>query len=334
MKILCLVSWEPKGRWLLDYVPGNQDQIDFLYVANLQDRYPGYGKVLGYYQRFWALGYQAWRKMGNYDLVITWEANTGLPIAFLRTLTRRRKPPLVILNFVLKGKPILDNLWLTRYAMRSVDHITCVSHREIEEYCRVLNYPTARCTRIQGPWHAYSFSEPPEVSGDYIFSAGRSHRDYGTLFKAVDGLQAPVIVNARDFNVRGLDRPANVTVNSLLPYPQFISLIQMAQIIVLPLHTARHASGETFLIQAMAAGKPVVATRTYSTAEIIEHGKNGMLVPPGDAQAMRSALTYCIEHPEHAREMGKQAQQDYRARWSFAVTASQVVDLLHQLAAA
>jgi glycosyltransferase involved in cell wall biosynthesis len=331
MKILCLISWVPRGRWIFDYVPGNTDQIDFVYIKPPIDRFPGYGKLMGYYQKFWWLGYNAYRKMKDYDLVIAWEANTGLPLAFMRTLFGQNRPPLVILNFVLKGKPILDTLWLTRFALRSVNHITCVSYQEIEYYSKLLNFPASQCDRIQGPWYAHPYEEQTESTGEYIFSAGRSHRDYGTLFRAVSNSQIPVIVNARDFNVKGLDKPSNVTINPFLPYQDFVPLVEQAKLIVLPLYEAKHASGETFLVQTLAAGKPVVVTRTYSTEEIIVDGVNGLLVPPGDVGAMQTAIKFLLDHPEKAKAIGKRARIDYLEKWAFPVVAHQLVQLLHRI---
>jgi len=59
MRILCLVSWTPGGKWLWDYVPDDATAVDFVYIRHPQDRFPGYGKLLGYYERFWWLGLKA-----------------------------------------------------------------------------------------------------------------------------------------------------------------------------------------------------------------------------------------------------------------------------------
>ena len=63
------------------------------------------------------------------------------------------------------------------------------------------------------------------------------------------------------------------------------------------------------LIEAMAAGKPVVATDTSSIPEIVEDGRNGILVLPENANAISNALTKLISEPELRTKLGKEGQK-------------------------
>ena len=58
------------------------------------------------------------------------------------------------------------------------------------------------------------------------------------------------------------------------------------------------------LLEAMATGKPVIATRPGGPAEIVEDGITGCLVPPRDAPAMAAAVRRLLDHPDEARAMG------------------------------
>jgi glycosyltransferase involved in cell wall biosynthesis len=338
MKILCVLSWRPGSRWLWDYLPTEDRQVEFAYINQPKDNYPGYGKFFSYYPSYWRLGWQAYRTIYNnshhqlYDVIVTWEANTALPLAFLRNLNSHLMPPLVVLNFVLKGRPVFDFLPLVRYAMRSVDYITCLSKAEIEHYAKVLKYPADRCIKLQGPFRdPFEDEHNKSKFGEYIFSAGRSHRDYATLVEAVRGLPIQLIINARDFNTRGIDPPPNVKINPFVNFEVYLAMLQNARFVVVPLRPAKHASGETFMMQAMTARKAVIASRTFSTAEIIEPGVNGLLVPPGDINALRLAIQDLLKHPEKARQLGIIARQHYDERWSFPVTAQKVDRLLQQI---
>lgn len=96
-----------------------------------------------------------------------------------------------------------------------------------------------------------------------------------------------------------------------------------------------HASyGDPFdhvLIEALAMGKPLIATSKGGSAEIIENGKSGILVPPGDVRSMGRAITHLLEHPELARQLGAKAMR--RANLFSAETmASKFASLAQELA--
>lgn len=63
------------------------------------------------------------------------------------------------------------------------------------------------------------------------------------------------------------------------------------------------------LLEAMACGKPVVATRVDGPPEIVEDGRTGLLVPPEDPDAMANALVELLKDPDRRARMGKQGQE-------------------------
>lgn len=62
------------------------------------------------------------------------------------------------------------------------------------------------------------------------------------------------------------------------------------------------------LLEAMASGLPVVATAVSGTREVVEAGRSGILVPPGDAAALGTALIDVLERPELAASLGAAAR--------------------------
>jgi len=58
------------------------------------------------------------------------------------------------------------------------------------------------------------------------------------------------------------------------------------------------------LLEAMAVGRPVVATAVGGNAEAVEDGVTGLLVPPEDPPALAAALARLLERPDEARAMG------------------------------
>jgi len=70
------------------------------------------------------------------------------------------------------------------------------------------------------------------------------------------------------------------------------------------------------VLQAGAAGLPVVGTRAGGVPEIIEDGRTGLLCPPGDAGALATALASILSNPEAARAMGGRARERIESRFS------------------
>lgn len=72
-----------------------------------------------------------------------------------------------------------------------------------------------------------------------------------------------------------------------------------------------HSIYETFglvLLQAMAAGKPIVTVRSTAIPELIDDGKTGLLVDPLNPKAMAEAIGYLIKNKDLAKKLGQQAK--------------------------
>lgn len=63
------------------------------------------------------------------------------------------------------------------------------------------------------------------------------------------------------------------------------------------------------ILEAMAAGLPVITTPNTAGPDLIEHGKEGLIVPAGDAEALRAAMESLLNNPERARAMGRAAHE-------------------------
>jgi glycosyltransferase involved in cell wall biosynthesis len=70
------------------------------------------------------------------------------------------------------------------------------------------------------------------------------------------------------------------------------------------------------LIEAMAAGKPVVATKTSSIPEIVTENRTGILVPPEDEEAISNALMRLISNPDLRIRFGEAGQKIVRDKFT------------------
>ncbi|TVR11656.1 MAG: glycosyltransferase family 1 protein [Planctomycetota bacterium] len=66
------------------------------------------------------------------------------------------------------------------------------------------------------------------------------------------------------------------------------------------------------VLKAMACARPVVASAVGSVTEWVHEGHNGILVPPGDANALAEALSSLYHQPQRMAEMGNAARVDVR----------------------
>jgi len=72
------------------------------------------------------------------------------------------------------------------------------------------------------------------------------------------------------------------------------------------------------ILEAMAAGKPVVATDVGGNAEAILEGQTGFLVPPGDPQALAEAIVRLLKDKDLAREMGERGRRRVEREFTLA----------------
>ncbi|MDH7486934.1 MAG: glycosyltransferase [Anaerolineae bacterium] len=75
------------------------------------------------------------------------------------------------------------------------------------------------------------------------------------------------------------------------------------------------------LLEAMAAGRPVVATDVAGSSEVIEDGVSGRLVPPGDATALAQAMAELLDDRERAQALARQGQETVRRRYTIGPVA-------------
>ena len=90
-------------------------------------------------------------------------------------------------------------------------------------------------------------------------------------------------------------------------------LLSAATISVMP---SLNEALSNVVLESMAAGAPVVATRVGGTPEAIDDGRNGVLVPPGDPREMARAIAALLSDPGRARRMGEAARQSINERFS------------------
>jgi glycosyltransferase involved in cell wall biosynthesis len=128
------------------------------------------------------------------------------------------------------------------------------------------------------------------------------------------------------------DLPDGAEHLGLLGPERLAALYGRASLFALP--TLREAFGLAFL-EAMAFGLPVVAPRLEAIPEIVSDGETGILVPPGDVEALAGAIRELLDDSVRARLMGAAARARVAERfgWDRAVARMLAVMRRPRLAA-
>jgi len=231
---------------------------------------------------------------------------------------------------------------------RLSDHIVCMSReieREIPSDCR-----TAPRSVVLDGFDMPESSAPAEARGAVARRYGVETGD--RLVACVGGIQRrkgqldlveaaagvvsrfPNVVfvlcgeaGDAEYHTRLCQRVEELRLGAHFRFPGFDrdvrGLLTHAELLVHPAHSEGFG---LVILEAMAAGKPVVATRSGGPEEIVEDEVSGLLVPVGDSAALGAALRRILGSPSLAASMGRAAAARAR-QFTLEETARQIEGL-------
>lgn len=200
-----------------------------------------------------------------------------------------------------RGSNVFDRL-LCSLGIRALDgpnvRYCVLSTHEVTSFADQWRVDPARITYT--PFcHTLTEDElaKPLRDGNGIFAGGDSMRDYVPLLRAVGELGTPLVLAVRHPTELG-PVPPNVHAESVPP-SRFLELMRDAHVVVVPLRAGigRSAGQQTYL-NAMALGKVVVVTDSPGARDYVTDRMDGLVVPPGDADALVHALRW-IDDPQN-----------------------------------
>ena len=97
------------------------------------------------------------------------------------------------------------------------------------------------------------------------------------------------------------------------------------------LATTTHEAFGRVVVEAQAAGVPVVATKVGGVIDIIEDGKNGLLVPPADAKSMAEAIMRIFKDPQFARELAQNAYAKVKEKYNVELMVKNTLDVYREV---
>ncbi len=140
------------------------------------------------------------------------------------------------------------------------------------------------------------------------------HRDWETLIEAVEGDEAAEVRVATNLSykhnlplTRFADNSGQLRVKALGTLDEIREAYDWADIVVVPLRPNKHAAGITVVLEAVAAGKPVIATDTGGLRCYFDDDEV-CYVPPRDAEALAAAVAECATRAEDTLSRARRAQ--------------------------
>ena len=251
----------------------------------------------------------------DYDGYLVSGEDAGLPLILFTRMRMSRKP----IHIITHGSYFRSSkfqFFLNRFKSDHNIHYLCLSESLRNTMVQKFGI---RPEQAHNPSYGVDteFFKPKLSSSPtpIIASAGTASRDYKTLVKAAEGLQADLKIaadsawfpTALDIDKDSL--PKNVEARSYGDYAGLRDLYADSSFVVVPLYPAIHACGYAVIIEAMAMGRTVIATRTQNPSDFIIEGENGFYVEPGDAEGLRERMTQLLCDPELAKAMGENARK-------------------------
>jgi glycosyltransferase involved in cell wall biosynthesis len=283
-----------------------------------------------------ALAWLAFRRHRAYDAILTDGEHVGIPLALMLKGMRAKIHHVTIGHRISASKKRPFFRWLRVH--------TCMARIAVHSRCQLnlaskdLGIPAGQVAFVPYQVDTVFWRPCGGAEERLIVSVGLEFRDYPTLFDAVDGIDARVVIGAASYWSRRANTvgqrplPSNVKVGSF-DYRALRELYGRAAIVVVPLDDVDFQAGVTTLLEAMAMEKAIIVTHSHGQTDVVEDRRtvtrgveprarpssllrtyaeradvrlapNGFYVPPGDSIALRQAIIYLLDRPDIRRNLG------------------------------
>ncbi len=193
---------------------------------------------------------------------------------------------------------------LERAAAANIDHFLPVNLSMERFLIEDMEVHPSRVTRIPNGVDTSLF-RPSEHRGRRVIFVGRATKAKGfpTLVKAASMIEAPVlaVISKGSRAAMRRARAAGIEIRRSLPHEEVAREMSASSLLVLP---SLDEEQPLVVLEAMACGLPVVTT-PEGASDLVVDGINGIVVPPGDPEALAAAANRLLEDPDLALRMGR-----------------------------
>ncbi len=272
------------------------------------------------------------------DLVLACFESPTVVLLLLRRLFRFR-PPIVIVDIGLGGEwPIRRRI--LNFVVPRLDGIIVLSENQVT-YIHERWKTNARVVTVLQHVDVDFYTPEPTPDGGPILSVGDDvGRDFDTLIEAVAGSAQSFEVNLKTSRpLHALDalpeagRGQFNVLRERLSSVAYRQLFVSASCVVLSIHHSLHSSGVGTLLEAMAMGKPIIVSDSPGIRDYIIPDETALVVPCGDAAALRDAIELLARDPALAQRLGAGARRFVERNNAFSVNARRMAEVLREIVA-
>jgi glycosyltransferase involved in cell wall biosynthesis len=277
-------------------------------------------------------------KLSNYDLILSHGAQSGVLLAFLRSILKSKMPPHIIIDVGCFNGARNNALELAPLKIAAKSLAGVITHTSKQSIYYQYCLPDLKDRHRFVPFGTDpEFFKPLDLpEEDYILCVGYMKRDWETLLAAFSGLQSNTTLKLVGAAGR-LKLPAGVAASKkieCLPYvpiKELKRIMAQARLVVLPLPYQLYSFGQMSLLQAMAMGKAVIVSNVPGIADYVQDGQNAVLVRPYDYVEMREKIDYLIKHPPERARIGGAARKSIEEKFNEKNMAEGIHRSCHEL---
>lgn len=254
----------------------------------------------------------AWRRR-QYDAAICVGDATAYFLLRVREALGARLPIVLI-------DPALSDTYPRRkrlqdFVIPRVEHVVVFGQAQLAYLRREYGELPVSVLHHRADTDFYCPGEPPRPTGEgpYVFSIGNDQsRDFATLAAAAQICARKPAFSHRFVVQTTRDVPAGVprleVYRERISYTRLRDRYRGAAVVVIPVHDVVHPGGINSVLEAMAAGCPLVVSRSSGLDDYLRDGETALVVPPGDAPALAAAVQRLIDEPKLAVRLGAAAR--------------------------
>ena len=322
---------DAKDPWLTGFVPDNLG-LSFEAVPACQhhrlgatESIRGWLDHLNHGRQIWQRAQRSREQCG----ILTCFAQLAVSVGLCKRLTLRRTP-VIAWTFNVANLYMDFRRHLARKALERVDRFVVHSIEEVAACSRWLDFPEERFRFVPLQRPVWPITQMEDERQPFLLSLGSAKRDYRLLFSVVAELGYRTIVVAAKYAVEGLRIPQNVEIRSNLSFEDCLALEQRARVVAIPIANTTTASGQVTLVDAMMLGRPIVATACPGIRDYMTDGHEGILVNPGDHDALKAALQSLWEDRRLRSSLGTAARKRAMERYTDEAAGKVLGDVLRE----